>query len=133
MPHRFFRLAALALTAALFAAPARAQQPPAKLTFQKGDRVVLVGNTFAERAREFGYLETLLQIRFPELGLTFRNLGYSADEVNLQPRPLNFGDNHKYLAAVKADVIFLCFGMNESFKGEAGLADFRKGLQELIR
>jgi putative heme-binding domain-containing protein len=133
MPHLLSRAAALALTAALLAAPARAQEPPAKLTFQKGDRVVLVGNTFAERAREFGYIETLLQVRFPDLGLTFRNLGYSADEVNLQPRPLNFGDNHQHLAAVKADVIFLCFGMNESFKGEAGLGDFRKGLQELIR
>jgi hypothetical protein len=28
---------------------------------------------------------------FPDANLTVRNLGWSADEVNLQPRPLNFG------------------------------------------
>src|SRR5262245_61434387 len=122
-PLRHPATALLALTAVLLPASAHGQEGPAKLTFQKGDRIVLVGNPFAERAREFGYLETLLQIRFPDLGLTFRNLGYSADEVNLQPRPLNFGDNHQHLTAVKADVIFLCFGMNESFKGAAGLED----------
>jgi putative heme-binding domain-containing protein len=123
----------LTLAALLLTPPAHGGEAPARLTFRKGDRVVIVGNTFAERARKFGYLEALLQARFPDLGLTFRNLGYSADEVNFQPRPLNFGDNHKHLADVKADVIFLCFGMNESFKGASGLEDFRKGLTELIR
>ncbi len=124
---------ALALLAAALTATAAHAQPAAKLTIEKGNRVVLVGNTFAERAREFGYIETLFQVRWPDLGLTFRNLGYSADEVNFQPRPLNFGDTHQHLAAVKADVILLCFGMNESFKGAAGLKDFTHGLEELIR
>src|SRR5262245_59063561 len=118
LPHRS-ALALLALTAALLPGPARAGEPPAKLTFQKGDRVILLGNTFAERAHEFGYLEALLQARFPDLGLSFRNLGYAADEVTLQPRPLNFADTHTLLTDQKADVIFLCFGMNESFKGES--------------
>src|SRR5947209_16876874 len=123
-----FPAVTLALVAlALTANAAHAQPPAAKLTLQKGDRVVFVGNTFAERAREFGYIEALFQARWPDLGLTFRNLGYSADEVNLQPRPLNFGDMHQHLAEVKADVILLCYGMNESFKGAAGLDAFAKG------
>ncbi|HYT91642.1 MAG TPA: GDSL-type esterase/lipase family protein, partial [Gemmataceae bacterium] len=147
------------LAASLFAATALlvspvAAQEPVKLTFQKGDRVVFVGNTFAERAAEFGYLEAVLQTRLPDLGLTFRNLGYAADEVNLQPRPLNFeyysaegpytlpkagravprpDPRHKFLAELKADVIFVCYGMNESFRGAAGLADFRKSLSDLLK
>ena len=31
-----------------------------------GDRVVLVGDTFFERAQRYGWLETAIQPRFPE-------------------------------------------------------------------
>ncbi|MCC6418225.1 MAG: HEAT repeat domain-containing protein [Gemmataceae bacterium] len=124
----------LALAAGLlFAAPAAAQQAPAQFTFQKGDRVILLGNTFAERAREFGYIEALLQARYPDLGLTFRNLGYAADEVWLQPRPLNFADTHTLLSEQKADVILVCFGLNEAFRGAAALKDFAKALDDQLR
>src|SRR5262245_55477280 len=116
---------------ALLPAPATAQ-PAAKLTFNKGDRVVFMGGTFVEREAEFGYIEAALQARFPELGLVFRNLGYAADEVDVQPRPLNFATDHDLLTEAKADVIFLCYGMMESFRGEAGVERFTKGLQKLI-
>jgi DNA-binding NarL/FixJ family response regulator len=36
-------------------------------------------------------------------------------------RALNFGTMPKHLADVKADVIFLCVGMNDSFQGDAGV------------
>jgi putative heme-binding domain-containing protein len=128
--------------------PADPPAKPAKLTFQKGDRVVFMGGTFAEREAHFGYIETLLQARFPDLGLTFRNLGYSADTAhsllgditrgdgddNRQSnRALNFGTMHKHLGDVKADVIFLCLGMADSFAGEAGLEQFAKDLQALLK
>src|SRR5262245_4488678 len=38
-----------------------------KLTLKKGDRIVFMGDNFAERAARFGYFETLFQARFPEL------------------------------------------------------------------
>src|SRR5262245_41826800 len=112
-------LVLLALGVLTSGAAAKDEAPKRKL--QKGDRVVFVGNTFAERMIEFGYLETMLQARWPDLSLTFRNLAWSGDRVDKQPRPLNFGDMHTHLKEQKADVIVMCFGMNESFDGKDGL------------
>lgn len=145
---------------------------PLKLSFepQKGDHIILLGNTFADRMRHYGYFETLLQKNYPDRQLTLRNMGWSADEVGLQPRPLNFpgfgektsipvkpnkevtfqgfthegepirmpvalnfaGLNHD-LTEQRADVIFLCFGMNEAFKGPTGLPQFEKDLDIFIK
>ena len=58
-------------------------------------------------------------------------MGWSADEVALRPRPKGFGDRNRYLTREKADVIFACFGMNESFAGADGLAQFEKDLGTL--
>ncbi|RRB07255.1 PVC-type heme-binding CxxCH protein [Larkinella rosea] len=136
---------------------------------KNGDRIVLLGNTFADRMRHYGYFETILQTKFPDLHLTMRNMGWSADEVGLQPRPLNFpgfgekttrltsgkkevtfqGFTHEGekitmpvalnfaglnqdLSDQKADLIFLCFGMNEAFRGPAGIAQFEKDLNAFI-
>src|SRR5690349_14497921 len=93
------------------ASAADAGQPV--LTLNEGNHVTFVGNTFAERMVQFGYFEALLQSRFSDHKLVIRNLGWSADTPSLQPRPLNFGDVHTHLANQEADVIFLCFGMNE--------------------
>src|SRR4051812_26762112 len=105
--------------------------PPA-FTLNEGDHVAFVGNTFAERMVQFGYFEALLQSRFPNHKLVIRNLGWSSDTPSLQPRPLNFGDVHTHLANQKADVIFLCFAMNESFGGPEGLARFEQEMNAFI-
>ncbi|GIW81973.1 MAG: hypothetical protein KatS3mg105_3780 [Gemmatales bacterium] len=94
--------------------------------FKKGDRVVFIGNTFADQLRLYGYIETMLAARHPDYGLTFRNLGWSGDTLTLRPRPLNFGSLDDHLTEQKADVIVACFGMNESFAGEDDLQDFRR-------
>ncbi|GAB3281699.1 hypothetical protein GCM10027347_57440 [Larkinella harenae] len=147
-----------------------AQTPNPGFAPKQGDRIILLGNTFADRMRHYGYFETLLQKNFPDRHLTLRNMGWSADEVGLQPRPLNFpgfgektnrltegqkevkfqGFTHEGERIVmpvalnfeglnqdlhdqKADLIFLCFGMNEAFKGPAGLPQFEKDLQRFIQ
>lgn len=117
---------------AWFAAPILAEPTGAKLELRPGDRIVFIGNTFAERMRQFGYFETLLNARFAGLELSGRNMGWSADELSLRPRPLNFGNVHVHLEKQSADVIFLCFGFNESFKGEEGLEPFKKNLAGFI-
>lgn len=141
-------LAATSLRAADEGSPA--------LELRAGDRIVLVGNTFAERMIEFGHFEALLSTLLPEHQLTFRNLAWSADELTrqrfytpetpykvdipgwnsgesmFQPRPLNFGDIYTHLHAQRADVILCCFGMNESFRGEPGLAKFADDLRSLV-
>lgn len=124
--------AALASIAALAGASSAAAQT-VPLTLKPGDRIVLVGNTLAERMQHFNHFETLLMTRFPELQLVVRNLGWSADTITLQPRPLNFGDAPTHLARQKADVIFAFFGLNESFAGEAGLAAFEQDLDAYVR
>src|SRR3712207_4970753 len=83
------------------AGPAKAADP-VKAVFRKGDRVVFVGNTFAEREVLFGYIETVLQSRLPELGLTFRNLGYSADTASVLLADITKGDTEHNREANRA-------------------------------
>jgi putative heme-binding domain-containing protein len=125
---RFF-LASAVLAVALAARNAAAE---ARLELKRGDHICLIGNTLADRMQHDGWLETVLQARFPELELTIRNLGFSADELATRPRSENFGDPDKHLAHSKADVVFAFFGYNESFAGEAGLAGFRDQLAKFI-
>jgi lysophospholipase L1-like esterase len=110
---------------------ARAQTPALEL--RRGDTVVLIGNTLAERMQYFNHFETLLMLRFPELQLRVRNLGWSGDALALQPRPLNFGDASKHLQQQKADVMLAFFGASESFAGDAGLPQFEHDLEAYLR
>ncbi|MEO6245955.1 MAG: hypothetical protein ABIQ12_11040, partial [Opitutaceae bacterium] len=87
------------------------------LALRRGDRVVLIGNTLFERGDDFPHFEAMLQAANPQLELTVRTLAWSADEIDLMPRPKNFGDLQQHLNAQKADVIFAAFGFNESFGG----------------
>lgn len=142
------RLLAIVVLLHLVPFPLRAADSPARLELKKGDRIVIMGDTFAERAALFGHIEAIFQTRFPDLQLTFRNLGYSADtpavhvaditkgdgEGNRESnRALNFGTMTKHLTDARADVVFLCFGMVDSFQGEAGLTAFTKSLQDLLK
>ena len=99
---------------------------------QKGQRIVILGNTFAERLQNFNYFEPLLYKSFPDLNLTVRNMGWSADEVGLQPRPYNFGTLDQQLSLQKADIIFACFGLNEAFKGPDSLTNFKHRLSGFL-
>src|SRR5215471_17277855 len=107
--------------AAPFLAPAAVAAAAEPLQLSKGQHVVLIGNTLAERMQYFGQFETLLHARHPQLELVVRNLGWSADEVALRPRSQAFQDHGHTLADHQADVILAFFGFNESFGGEKGL------------
>src|SRR5882762_407910 len=65
------------LANALFAAP---------LELHKGDQIAIVGSGFADRQQHHAWLETLIQKANPDLELVVRNLGFTADEVNVHPR-----------------------------------------------
>ena len=104
----------------------------APLEIAQGDSIVFIGNAFAERLHLFGYFETLLHSKYPDHRLKIRNMGWSADEVALRPRPFRFGDMHRYLAEHEVDLIFACFGMNESFAGAEGLPQFQADLDALV-
>ncbi|PQO38435.1 PVC-type heme-binding CxxCH protein [Blastopirellula marina] len=102
------------------------------LPLHKGDRIALIGNTLLERSQDFGHFEAMLQQRFPQLQLKVRHLAWSADAVDLQPRPDNFADTQQHLVHEQADVILAAFGFNESFAGEAGLVEFRQKLAHYL-
>src|SRR5690348_10427917 len=123
-----------ALAAAAFsgmAGPSSADEA-SRLELHKGDRIILIGNTLAERMQYFGNFETLLHSRFPELELVVRDLGWSADELTLRPRSQDFQNHGHNLADHKADVILAFFGFNEAFAGQAGLAKFNSDLDKFI-
>jgi glucose/arabinose dehydrogenase len=123
----------LALTAVvlLAAADARAEDAP-RLELRKGAKVVLIGNTLAERMQYFGNFETLLHAQFPEHELVVRDLGWSADELTLRPRSAGFDRHGHTLKDHKPDVILAFFGFNESFAGPKGLENFKADLAKFI-
>lgn len=109
-----------------------AEAQDSKLQFNKGDKIAIIGNTTADRMQHDGWLETYIQALHPDLELTFRNLGFSGDEVNKRPRSESFGDADQWLTKVEADVVFCFFGYNEALRGESDLSDFEKNLGEMI-
>lgn len=129
MLRLFAYVAFLGLSLSL-CSPTRAEAP---LVVNPGDKIVLIGNTFAERMTMFGHYETRLHARYPEHKLVFRNLGWSADEVALRPRQNAFNDHGHKLEDHKPQVILAAFGFNESFAGEKGLPKFEKELAEFIK
>jgi glucose/arabinose dehydrogenase len=74
------------------------------LELNKGDHICILGGTLAERMQHFGWLEARLQSRFADKELVFRNLGYSADEIDgwrnfsHRLRSMDFGSQDQWLA-----------------------------------
>ena len=135
MHFRFVRLAcwqfSLAISMAFLWIPSisKAQND---LELKRDDRVCYIGNTLADRMQHYPWLETYLTALYPDHNLSFRNLGFSADEIKTRPRSANFGSADQWLTKCQADVIFCFFGYNEAMKGEAGLPQFESELAETI-
>eukprot|EP00913_Durusdinium_trenchii_P023386 g21964.t1 len=100
---------------------------------RKNNHVTIVGNALADRMQHHGWLETALQQRFPEYQLSFRNLGFSADELTERLRSAGFGSPDEWLSRTRTDVVFAFFGYNESFAGKTGLVKFEADLTDFIR
>jgi hypothetical protein len=126
MPLRFAVLLALAVS------PLASPAADPLLTVKPGDKIVLIGNTLAERETYFGHIETRLHARFPKHKLVVRNLGWSADTITLRLRSLDFEDHGHTLKDHDPDAIFAFFGFNESFAGEAGVEKFKADLKTFL-
>ena len=126
----------------------------AEIELKQGDHIAIVGSGLADRQQHHGWLEALIHKTYPDLQLTVRNLGFAADEVNVHPRSDEVPTTEYFLdmkpgtlatkvgetevvytagADFHANVILAYWGFNESFKGEAGLADFKKALDEYLK
>ncbi len=118
---------------ALFALAALSSAQGQTLELKKGDHIAVIGNTLADRAQHSAWLESLVLKANPDLDLTWRNLGFSADEVTVRPRSADVPPTEEWLAREKADVVLAYYGFNESFKGEAGLAQFKADLDTFLK
>ena len=106
--------------------------PAQDIPLQPGDSVVYIGNTLADRMQHHGWLETYIHALLPDHKLTFRNLGFSGDEIKLRQRADNFGDSDQWLTKCEADLVACFFGYNEALKGPDGLTQFGDDLAAMI-
>src|SRR5258708_16963125 len=113
------------------------------------DHIGIIGNSLAERMQYDGWLETMLQARFPKHKLVVRNLGFSGEDITTGLGSKNFGTADEWLrgqaapiggyednrldgANTRVDVIFAFFGYNESYAGQQGLSAFQQQLGDWI-
>lgn len=132
------------LTLVVMTAAASGDTAKEPFELKDGDRVVFLGATLIEREGQLGFIEAALTARFADRNITFRNLGQSGDTVLADARNLNagwanfgppeqgFNRLKKLIGEIKPTVVFLNFGMTESFEGPARLADYVGGYQRLI-
>ncbi len=104
----------------------------AQLPLQQDDVICLIGNGLADRMQHDGWVEALIQSQMAGKKLSIRNLAVSGDTVTSRPRSKGVPPIEDYLARCKADVVFVFFGYNESFGGEAKLAQFKGDLTAMV-
>jgi lysophospholipase L1-like esterase len=116
-------------------APAGAAQA---LELKDGDRIVWLGGTLVEREQRFGHWESALITENKGKSITFRNLGWSGDTVygdsraGFENAAKGFERVVKLTLELKPTIIFMSYGSNECFDGDAGLEKFEKGYIKLL-
>jgi len=60
---------------------------PNMLTVNKGDNIVIIGAGLASRMNHFGHFETELQLRYPDMEVTIRNMGDEGNTPGFRPQP----------------------------------------------
>ncbi|WP_353719335.1 GDSL-type esterase/lipase family protein [Dyadobacter sp. 676] len=111
---------------------------PNAFTLKDGDRVVFLGNSIFENDFQYGYLELALTTRFADKGITFRNLGWTGDNVWGEARstytnpPTPYEHLMEDITKAAPTVVFLGYGGVEAQEGQAGVPRFKEGLNKLI-
>ena len=127
-----------------------------KVSVNKGDTILLLGNGLAERMLNHGHFETQIYSMFPEHDLTIRTLakpGYTPGfrphssrnsqwafpgaERYHQDKLHHSGEgthptSDQWLYDIEPQIILAFFGFNESFDGPEGLANYRAELSNFI-
>ncbi len=131
-PSKFLRIATF--FAALLCGHCEQIQAEATLAIEPNQRIVLVGNSLAERMNLYGNFEAKLQFRFADKRPIVRNFGWPADEVGEQQRPGNYTLIDDPLEVYSPDLFLCFFGFNESFAGSSPevLSDFIQKYRDYI-
>jgi lysophospholipase L1-like esterase len=117
---------------------ARGANAAEPLPIKDGDRIVLVGSTFIERDVRYGCIETSMTVQFRDYAITFRNLGWSGDEVSgiarasFDPIPKGYERLVNQIKDAAPTVLLMSYGQNESFNGAKGLDEFITGYTKLL-
>ncbi len=108
------------------------------LEFASGTRITFLGGTYIERLQLNNYFESLVSTSFPDRDLTFRNLGWSGDDVLGTSRAV-FGSRaqgfvrlENDLLLTEPDLVILNYGRNEAFGGKSQLGTFMNNLERLV-
>lgn len=115
-----------------------AELPASPFVLKNGDRVVFLGNSLFENDFQYGYLELALTTRWPDRDVTYRNLGWTGDNVfgvargSITNPPTPYELLMEHLTKAKPTVVFLAYGGIEAQEGEAGLPAFKEGLTKLL-
>ncbi len=100
------------LSVVLVSTPLLAADPPARFFFQKGDRIVFLGDSITEQYQYSTDMELYLTTRFPSADMVFLNAGIGGDTAT--------GGAHRFAAHVLAEkptVVTIDFGMNDGGYG----------------
>jgi lysophospholipase L1-like esterase len=114
------------------------ENPNSPFELKNGDRVVFLGNSLFENDFQYGYLELALTTRWPDRDVTFRNLGWTGDNVYGVARstftnpPTPYELLMQHITKAQPTVVFLGYGGIEAQEGEAGLPIFKAGLNKLL-
>lgn len=117
---------------------AQRQESPVPLTFKQGGRIVFLGGSLFENELEKGYLEFAMTSRWPDLDLTFRNLGWTGDNVFAEARstfttpPTPYQQLFQQIRSTNPDHVLIAYGGVESQNGQEGLNRFVEGLEAII-
>lgn len=115
-----------------------AVQAQSNLSFNHGDRVVFLGNTFTERAQRHSHIEAAMALGLADKELVFRNIGWSGDNVYGESRSYfgNRDQGYRTLLAhvdlAKPDVLIVHYGANAAFGGPSAIPEFIKQYGKLI-
>lgn len=131
-----------------------------KLQLRKGAHIILIGNNLGSRMANYGLFETELQVRYPDSNLYIRNLCDAGNTPGFRPHsgmpsPWAFpaaekfyagtelaNDSHtkgffetpdQWISRHKADIIIAFFGLNESYRGAAGLKNYKAELDAFVK
>lgn len=105
---------------------------------KNGDRVVFLGNSLFENDFQYGYLELALTTRWPDRDVTYRNLGWTGDNVygvargTITNPPTGYDLLMEHLTKAQPTLVFIAYGGIEAQDGEAGLPSFTEGLGKLL-
>ncbi|MES2829863.1 MAG: PVC-type heme-binding CxxCH protein [Bacteroidota bacterium] len=128
------------------------------IELKKDTHVVLIGNNLGSRMMNYGYMETEMHVRYPDLNLFIRNICDGGNTPGFRPHASRnspwafpgaekfqtelatnsesegfFDTEDQWLTRLKADVILAFFGYNESFNGPVGLQNYKDELDAFVK